>query len=230
MASDSEEAEFTTLLLNDLRATLLSTRPSIERLKMSFGDNRKYDEDFYLIEESVTSVAKALRRMIHFTEIDHLRAARWKKVDIKESIFLAIEKLSPLAKKKNVQIVFQSESASTNLVYGDKYLFSEFVFEVILENAIKFTKASSTVLVTLKKNFSRMIISFRDEGVGIDLNKLDDVYRLKKRSINPGFEGEMGGGLSLALSRRFLKKLKGEIIVSPLKEGGTEAVVKLYFA
>ena len=67
----------------------------------------------------------------------------------------------------------------------------ELLFSNLLSNAIKYSMPNTTIRIILKEGF----FSICDEGVGIQKDKLDEVFELYKRGSN--LAGGFGVGLSI---------------------------------
>lgn len=93
----------------------------------------------------------------------------------------------------------------------------------ILDNALKYTKGSSTVKIHVKPYEFFVCVEIEDEGPGVIL---DEVPRLFDRFYrSPQMKDREGVGLGLFLSREILKKQKGYIKV---KNGEKGACFQIY--
>ena len=89
-----------------------------------------------------------------------------------------------------------------------------------LSNAVKFTPEGKDVEVFYKREGDFARISVRDQGVGIDADRVDTIFRKGETTYGTG--GEEGSGLGLQLCQDFARKNGGEAYVeSVLGEGST---------
>lgn len=92
------------------------------------------------------------------------------------------------------------------------------VFMAILDNAIKFSNSDSTIYIKIRTS-EKIIISIRDEGVGIeeyDLNHIFDKFYTKRQANNKN-----GSGLGLVIAKEIVKKHNGTIEVESEVQKGT---------
>jgi signal transduction histidine kinase len=95
------------------------------------------------------------------------------------------------------------------------------MFLIILDNAIKFTEVNSTIHINLSKK-DRLIISIRDEGIGISEEELPSIFdKFYKSKLK---QNEKGSGLGLAIAKQIAIRHDGEIEVFSEPGLGTEFV------
>ncbi len=89
-----------------------------------------------------------------------------------------------------------------------------------LSNALKFTPEGKAVEVFCKREGDFARISVRDQGVGIDADRVDTIFHTGETTYGTG--GEEGSGLGLQLCQDFASKNGGDVHVeSTVGEGST---------
>ena len=89
-----------------------------------------------------------------------------------------------------------------------------------LSNAVKFTPEGKDVEVFYKREGDFTRISVRDQGVGIDADRVETIFRKGETTYGTG--GEEGSGLGLQLCQDFARKNGGEAYVESVPgEGST---------
>jgi signal transduction histidine kinase len=107
-------------------------------------------------------------------------------------------------------LVIIADSASFNTVLRN-----------LISNAIKFSHPEGKIVLSAEKVNSNTLFSVKDQGVGIDPEKLEVLFTLNKKS-NKGTAGEKGTGLGLILCKELVELNKGEILVeSEFGKGST---------
>ncbi|UZP66364.1 ATP-binding protein [Desulfovibrio mangrovi] len=138
-------------------------------------------------------------------------------VDAHEVIRLSLRDLSHAAQAKNITLENALPDEPIN-VLGDKDGLLE-VFRNLLDNAIKYSPAGSTVSVSARHAQDRMALCVRDQGPGIPDNAKDRIFERFYRVEHPSEPAAKNGsaGLGLAICRRIIKSHGGDIWVeSPL--------------
>ena len=103
--------------------------------------------------------------------------------------------------------------------------FLEIVWNNLLSNAIKFTPAGGSIYVSLKEDESSLILTVRDTGCGMDAETGVRIFD-KFYQGDTSHSGE-GNGLGLALVKKVVDILGGEISVQSEAGVGSEFTVKL---
>jgi CheY-like chemotaxis protein len=98
----------------------------------------------------------------------------------------------------------------------------ETVLNNLLDNAIKFTRQGYIdVEVETYRERELAVCKLKDTGVGISTEYLDHLYRpFSQEELDVGRNFE-GNGLGLAISKRYLEKMGGSLIVDSIKGVGS---------
>lgn len=98
------------------------------------------------------------------------------------------------------------------LVLADQDWLHQAMF-ALLDNAVKYSPRHSTVIVNAKAHEGgrKVLISVRDEGIGIEPNDLDRLFTAFQRLERPEIAGIRGSGLGLYIVRGLLDLMNGEI-------------------
>lgn len=113
------------------------------------------------------------------------------------------------------------------LVLADPALF-ELALTNILQNAVKFSAAGSTVLARCETADDACLIAITDEGIGIAPDEQDKVFERFYR-VQGGAGRPTGSGLGLAIAKGFVEASGGSIaLASPIRDGrGTKVTIRL---
>lgn len=114
---------------------------------------------------------------------------------------------------------------SDQIVFSDPHILRQIIINLI-GNAIKFTDFGSVIL-TIDRHEKTAIISVKDTGVGIEKNKIKELF-MEFHQIDSGngryYEGT---GLGLSIVKRFIDLLGGEIKVESAVGSGSLFTVKV---
>ena len=143
----------------------------------------------------------------------------FERISISSVISKAVESVQPHAIRKDIDI---KTSVPDNLsaINGDEGTLVEAVVNLV-SNAVKYSRIGGDVLVNAEQREDKILISIKDNGVGIaeeDLpNLFEDFYVGKSKT-----EGERRSGVGLAITRRIIEAHDGFISVeSKLGRGST---------
>lgn len=135
-----------------------------------------------------------------------------------------MHELDPLVREKQINLSFDNESPDENLLLDAGKLHQMLVN--VVGNAIKFTPEQGNVSIHLainkvKPDEHRIVIDVRDTGCGIaeeDQEKIFEPFVQAKGGLDRAFGGT---GLGLALTRKQINMLGGEIRVQSSLESGS---------
>lgn len=136
-----------------------------------------------------------------------------------ECIEKAEEQVKPLAENKNIEIRVTGENC---IVQYDKKWTLEAICN-LLENAIKYTNQNGKIIINLEKLETFLKIDIIDNGIGIDEENINNIFKrfFRERKVN-NIEGI---GIGLYLSKNIIEAQNGYIKVkSKVNEGSTFSV------
>lgn len=137
------------------------------------------------------------------------------KDEIDELIYLYSDAIKQ--KKLKVESTIDADLTITN----DEDYF-KLVMRNLISNAIKFSSMEARVKIFAEETSSRVLVSVQDFGVGIEEEKIGELFDLGSQKSTRGTMNESGTGLGLTLSKDLVTKWGGEITVqSKLGEGST---------
>jgi two-component system sensor histidine kinase KdpD len=112
-----------------------------------------------------------------------------------------------------------------SLVWADQQLLQMALFQ-LLDNAAKYSRPGSPIVVDIQEEPAEMLISVRNEGSFISPEELDRVFQRFHRS--PGSEHKAAGtGIGLSVVRRITEAHQGRTWVTSDPEKGTTFVLTL---
>ena len=130
--------------------------------------------------------------------------------DLKKSLDNLYETILPQAQANNINFEYKIDE-------NIKYIFSDEnrVMQIIknfLSNSLKFTK-NGNILLKIEDDNNNVKISVKDDGIGIEEEKLKDVFDRFKQVDGSTTRKYGGTGLGLSISNAIAKLLEGNIVV-----------------
>ena len=124
--------------------------------------------------------------------------------------------------KKNLEI--ETDIADDIRIRSDPELLS-LVWNNLISNAVKFTPEGGTIAVSLKADGQNVTVSVRDTGCGIDAETGKHIF--EKFYQGDTSHATQGNGLGLALVKRVIHIMNGEISVRSTPGKGSTFLVKI---
>ena len=145
-------------------------------------------------------------------------------VNINDLTELILKRLRPIARKQDVEVVFESHRVVEAEVDEVKLTL---VITNLVENAIKYNRKQGWVKVILDADHQFFTMEICDSGIGIPEDSLDHIYERFYR-VDKSHSREIGGtGLGLAITRSAILMHRGSIRVSSVMGEGTTFSIKI---
>lgn len=213
--------DFCGSISSDLRAPLRAIR---EFLNIAFEENsQSIDEEllrlFRTTRKNVNKMDEIIEDLVKFSKVAMFQLD-YVEVNVHSLINKKVEELS--LRTPNKKIDFQIENIS-NLVCD--YNLFKILWENLIDNAIKFTSLTSkpTIRIFGGKDHSFIHYTIRDNGVGFDNSKSNDLFCLfRKLHYKEDFEGN---GIGLSLVKKIVDKHGGFITLESSENIGTSIVL-----
>ena len=185
--------------------------------------------DFPLAKKTIENTLEEMREfsklsnsLLDISKYDMEKVVEFELVDITELVKYVSEKNKNLAQLKNLN--FEINLKSKAHVLGNKMELNR-VYYNILDNAIKYTPITGTILVSDKIFDGKYILSILNSGDAIPKEVINRIF-------DPFFRGEVarntsGAGLGLTLVKKIVENHKGTIMIKSELNKGTEVIISL---
>jgi signal transduction histidine kinase len=140
-------------------------------------------------------------------------------VSVSAVIARVIKKSVDKSQKRDLALTVQ---APTDLppVYADEEKLN-WVLMQLVDNAIKFTPPGGRITVGARLDGRRVLFSVRDTGIGIPINRLNELFEPFQQLDGSATRQYGGTGLGLALVRRIIEAHGSEIIIDSQEGKGS---------
>lgn len=145
-------------------------------------------------------------------------------ISINDLTELILKRLRPIARKKDVEVVFESNRAVVAEVDEVKMTL---IMSNLVDNAIKYNREHGWVKVVLDADHQYFTFTVSDSGIGIPQGALAQIYERFYR-VDKSHSREIGGtGLGLAITKNAVLMHRGSITVTSTEGEGSCFVVKI---
>jgi signal transduction histidine kinase len=148
-------------------------------------------------------------------------------IDVISVLKRAIVEMTPLASKKNIQIVYTSPTMEKQILQAEETRLYQ-IFQNLIDNAIKYSQtneAASVITVGVDATEDTIKISVQDEGIGIPEKDQSSLFGRFYRASNAEKSFIDGTGLGLYVVQSIVHLFHGTIsFISKENEGTTFTV------
>lgn len=133
--------------------------------------------------------------------------------------------LIEFAKQRGIEIIVEPY-IEEKIIQCDAYEIERCIVNLV-SNAIKFTHSGGTIEVTIKEIDDAVIISVKDDGIGIDKENIEFIFDRFNQVIDLNNEVKGGSGLGLTITKQIIELHKGSIRVESEIGKGSNFIITL---
>ena len=216
---DRMKDEFLQNVTHELRTPITVMLTTTRMIKESI-DDKRLKEIFKLNEKSTWRLDRLVGSIMDYSSIENgTREIKEVTVDIADVIDEVVLNTQDNAKAKGIWINIEKLKKPSKAIGDRDAIYS--IFFILISNAIKFNKEGGSVTISSKIGKDFIELSVADTGIGIPKevgNKVFERFYQVDGSTTRRFEGT---GIGLALAKKYVELLKGNIWVEDNPGGGS---------
>ena len=223
---DDSRDEFVSNVSHELKTPITSMKVLADSLLAMEDVPVEYYKEFMEdIAAEIEREDKIINDLLSLVKMDKTAAnMNISQVDVNQLVEQVLKRLRPIARKQDIELVFESVRSVSATV--DEVKLSLIVSNLV-ENAIKYNKEHGWVKVTLDADHQFFDITVADSGIGIPEEVQEKIFQRFYR-VDKSHSREIGGtGLGLAITRNAILMHRGSIKVTSVPEEGTTFVVRI---
>ena len=214
--TDRFKTQFITVASRKLRDPLLQLRRSLYALSQGFGGELRGLQTELVVQASNESekLDDIMGDLIEVAELDTgKRELKPERLHPLQALGEARDRCCDEAARKHIRVEMRAY-ADLSLVNADRRALRS-ILDNLLSNALRYTPAEGEILLAAEEVKEFVQFTVRDSGRGIEAERLSTIFD----RFNPF--SESGSGLGLALVRRLVESLGGQIAVESRLGHGT---------
>ena len=217
-----EKDRFLAILAHDLRSPLsgfLGLTRILAQDAATLGIE-EIQECANALQTSATNVYKLLENLLEWTEAHQGRGPLQPgTIVLRPLVSEGIALLEGASRQKRIEV--RNLVPTEFRVKADSWTLQALVRN-LLSNAIKFTPPEGWVEISACPASSGFVrISISDNGIGIEAEHIEKLFRIDQKMSRLGTQNEIGTGLGLLLCKEYIEKNGGRIEVESVPNRGT---------
>ena len=225
-AVEQSRQEFVSNVSHELKTPITSIRVLADSL-MGMGEvpTELYREFMTDISDEIDRESKIIDDLLSLVRMDKVVPEKnFAPGNINSLIEMVLKRLRPIARKRNIELIFESIRDVTADIDEVKL---SLAINNLVENAIKYNKEDGWVRVTLDADHKFFYLKVADSGIGIPEELKDRVFERFYR-VDKARSRETGGtGLGLAITKSVILMHHGAIRVESKEGEGTMFLVRI---
>lgn len=223
---DTSRQEFVSNVSHELKTPITSVKVLADSLLAQEDVPAELYREFLVdIAEEIDREDKIINDLLSLVKMDKKAASlNISQVDINALTEIILKRLSPIARKRDIEVIFETKRAVMAEVDEVKLTL---IITNLVENAIKYNKEQGWVSVELDADHQFFTLKVSDSGIGIPKEAHEHIYERFYR-VEKSHSREIGGtGLGLAITRSAVLMHRGSIKVFSTEGEGTTFTVKI---
>lgn len=226
-AADLRKDEFLAMLAHELRNPLAPIRNGMFVLRSAAGDPEVSLQMHEMIERQVTHLVRLVDDLLEVSRITRgIVEIRTEEVDVRAIIAAATEASGPLIHTFDHSLEVSVPDVPA-MIEADPVRMTQVVTN-LLNNAAKYTRPGGKIRLTVVANETDVRVSVRDNGIGVPVDKLSQVFEPFIQLDRSIARSQGGLGIGLTLVRALTNRHGGTVECRSEGPGtGSEFIVTL---
>lgn len=224
----TQQREFLANAAHELKTPVTILKSTLQSLLQRPRSSDEYRAGLEQCLEDMARLEKLLHSMLRLARAEQWAAGSLQRdlaeIDLRSTCDAAADSIRPLAQQRGIEI--QVSSNGPIPVRADPEDL-ELVWVNLLENAVRFTPASSAVQVRVGSDLQHGVVEIADSGPGIPPDELPRIFERFHRADASRARDTGGYGLGLSIAKAVIEAYGGSITPKSEPGVGTRMIVCL---
>ena len=227
LRAERAREEFIAQVTHELRTPLTNIRAYTETLSSGmFEDPKVITECYNVITKETRRLSRLVEDILSVSQLEvGTISLQMNNVDLKALLGDSVRDVRGLAEEKSIDIQLVLPS-KLEPIRADRDKLAV-VINNLLGNAIKYTPAQGNVVVGCQLTADAVVITVKDNGIGIDPSEHSKVFEKFQRGSNPEVQHQAGTGIGLYTAREIVRRHGGDIELISERNKGSTFMVRL---
>ena len=160
-----------------------------------------------ILVKSTTHLSKMLENLLQWSRVSvGSIEINFEQQNFEQIVDVSFNDIQVQAENKNIKLIFENHYSADVICDPDMI---NTILRNLISNAIKFSEYGKNIFVRIEEYLSDdkfVLVTVRDEGVGMNPDTLNNLFRTDSKISTKGTAGEAGTGLGLILCKEFIDK------------------------
>lgn len=208
---------------HEIKTPLANIKNYAKALENTSIDDKTRDKYLLALQNSCKKLSNLINNVLKLNKLENQELVpEFKLFNLTESVTNQIIQYETLIDNKSIELECELEE---DIFIKNEESYLEIIWNNLISNAIKFTDINGRILIKLEKKSDLVVFTITDSGCGIDVETGKHIF--DKFYQGDTSHSKEGNGLGLALVKRVIDLLGGEISVISEVNKGTTFVVTL---
>lgn len=230
-AANNAKSELLTTISHELRTPLNVILSATQLLSLYLGEDKLYKKEnaakhIKTMRQNCLRLIRLVNNIIDSNKIESgLFRLDMKNYDLVNMARKIVDSTEEYAHIKGNKVHFRAHIDELVMAFDLNAM--ERIMLNLLSNAFKFTKDKGDINVSIDIDGGYMVMSVKDQGIGIPEDKRELIFERFKQVNNLIARENEGSGLGLAITRTLVQMHDGTISVRSNEEEGSEFIIRI---
>lgn len=224
----TQQREFLANAAHELKTPAAILKSTMQSLLQRPRTSDEYRAGLEQCLEDLARLEKLLHSMLRLARAEQWAMGSLQRdltdIDLRATCDAAVDSLTPLARQRGVQIQVSSNGPIPIRADPEDL---ELVWSNLLENAVRFTPANSSVRVAIASDLQHGVVEIADSGPGIPPEELPRIFERFHRGDASRSRDTGGYGLGLSIAKAVVEAYGGSINPQSKPGEGTRMIVSI---
>ncbi len=228
------KTEFLFNMSHDIRTPMNAILGFTDLALLNTDDKEKMDDYLKKIKSSGDHLLSLINDILEMSRIESGKLELvTETVDLLQVLSGVDSITRGLAEAKGQTLIINSDEIKHRYVYTDRLRLNQVLLNLV-SNAIKYTDNGGHIEITMKEtgpedDKNAYVISVKDNGIGMTEEFAAKVFDAFERDNNVAINGIQGTGLGMAITKRIVDLMGGNIFVETKLGEGTNYIIGVQF-
>lgn len=203
------KSEFITIITHKFRTPLTGIKWAVETLTKDSSTFQQKDDMLKEISRSTQRLMEIVDLMSNFVKFENKFEFAYEATSVREMINDSLQKYAEIIRNKKISFTINADPA-TPLIIIDKVKI-QFVLDMLVDNAIKYTKEGGGVGILLKNNKDSISLVVEDNGIGVGFSEKRHIFTKFFRGKDAKIMDTEGMGVALYTAKKIIQRHRGRI-------------------
>ena len=210
---NADKDKFFSIIAHDLRNPFNGIL-GLSNMLLNTMSRNTFEDSNRMLKQIIVSAQSAYDLLENLLDWSKTQTGRMtfkpKRFYLQELVEEVLEITSSISLSKNIDLSYELPQELE--VFADRNMIDAVLRNLVI-NAIKFTRESGSIKISVVRSNDGVEVAVADNGVGIDGDKIHRLFKINEKTSTPGTANERGTGLGLILCKEFISKHGGQIWV-----------------
>jgi PAS domain S-box-containing protein len=221
LESNATKDKLISIIAHDLRSPFSSILGFSELLGENFRyyDIKKTEKIIEIINSSAKHTLSLLDNLLTWARMQQGQFDfKPEAVEMGPLVKEVTDMLNSSARFKSIRIRYISDYSTS--VYADVNMLKT-ILRNLVQNSIKFSKPGGHIEVSSEVKGGQVVIAVSDEGIGMEKETINNLFRIGSSTPTKGTANETGSGWGLIICKEFIEMHKGKMEIESTPGHGT---------